>query len=199
MKKYSFPIFMTALVAMPIVAVAVFTIAGSFRVEELKILGQAPTFSLIERSGKPVLSDELKQKVWVASFVFTRCSEQCPMLCEKLKRVQNKLRFKDKFRLVSFSIDPERDTPESLSEFAKKFNADPYKWLFVTGSKREIESIVRDGFHLMSGKEENSLTHSFKLVLIDGWGRIRGYYDGLDDSAVTQLIKDARGLIRQAF
>lgn len=201
--KKRFVVVLTLLVFMPVVAVAVLSLTNSFEVKTLKVFGDVPEFSLTERSGKTFGSDDLKGKVWVASFIFTRCSGQCPTLCERLKKVQNKFRFKDKFRLLSISMDPEKDTPPVLSEYAKRFEADPFKWLFLTGDPKDVSTLVQHGFRLASGgpggEEPEGITHSFKLVLVDGSGRIRGYYDGTEDAAVDQLIRDTRGLIRQTF
>lgn len=203
MKKNRFVLALTALVVMPLVAVVLLWATNTFYVKELQVFGEVPHFSLTERNGKTVAREDLSGKVWVASFIFTHCAGQCPLLCEKLKRVQNKLRFKENFRLISITMDPERDTPEVLAEYASRFEADPYKWLFLTGEKKNIDFLVQNGFRLASegpgGEGPESIIHSFKLVLVDSHQRIRGYYDGLEDDAVKQLIKDARGLIRKSF
>lgn len=203
--KRPFVVMMSSLVLMPVVAVGVLSLTNSFRVKDLLILGDIPPFQVTERSGKPVSRESLKGKVWVASFIFTRCSGQCPLLCQELKKIQSRLRFKESFRLVSFSVDPERDTPEVLAEYATRFSADPYKWWFVTGDKKEMNALVRHGFRLSSGDPgdpsagEEEVIHSFKLVLVDGYGRIRGYYDGTDEGSLKSLVKDAKYLIRQTF
>ncbi len=201
--KQRFVIALTALVFMPVVAVAVLALTNSFRVTDFKVYGQVPPFELVERNGEKISLETLQGKVWVASFIFTHCSGQCPLLCERLKKVQNRLRFKDKFRLVSITMDPERDTPAVLTEYAKRFEADPYKWLFATGDPKEVRALVQNGFRLASGgpdgQEPEGITHSFKLVLVDGFGRIRGYYDGTEDSSVKDLLHDSRALIRQTY
>lgn len=194
-----------ALVLMPILAVAISTVSGLFNIKELPVFGDVPDFTMTERSGKKVSRDSLKGKVWAASFIFTRCSGQCPMLCQELVKVQKKLRFKENFRLVSFSVDPKNDTPQVLTDYANKVEADPYKWLFLTGDHNQMQSLIRHGFRLasaegrqMAGATEEVI-HSFKVVLVDASGRIRGYYDGLDEGEVKNLIRDSRRLIRQAF
>jgi len=194
---------MTTLVLMPIVAIATITLVGGFDVQALKVYGQVPPFRLVERSGAEVSSDFFYGKIWIASFVFTHCSGQCPLVCQQLAKIQNRLRFKEKLRLVSITVDPKRDHPEVLSEYAKKFKADPYQWLFLTGDVREIKSLIEHGFRLSSGlsspgNEISPLSHSFKLVLVDSLGRIRGYYDGLDPGEIKKLLKDTKELLRQA-
>ena len=90
-----------------------------------------------------------------------------------------------------------------MAEYAKRFDADPYKWLFLTGEKKNVDALVRNGFRLASGgpggEEPEGVTHSFKFVLVDGAGQIRGYYDGNEDASVKTLIADAKNLIRKTF
>ncbi len=198
-----FVLFLSLFVFMPVVAVGVLALTNSFRVHDLQVFGSVPSFSLTERSGKGLRSEDLKGKVWIASFIFTHCDGQCPLLCEKLKRVQSKFRFKENFRLLSITMDPTRDTPDVLKEYATRFEADPYKWLFLTGEKKSVDSLVQNGFRLASngpgGAEPEGITHSFKLVLVDGFGRIRGYYDGLEDASVKDLLSDTKSLLRKTF
>ncbi len=186
------------LVGMPMVSVGVLALSGSFETKELPILGQVPDFSLTERTGATYGSNDLHGKVWVASFLFTSCQMQCPIITAKVQRVQNKFLFKDNFRSVSFTTDPERDTAQVLKNYAVKANADPYKWLFLTGPKDELLSLISTGFKL-STDPTNPTIHSEKLVLVDHLRRIRGYYDANDDDQVNRLMKDTRSLIRKAY
>lgn len=196
--KNRFAVLVLALVGMPVVAVAVLALTNSFQVKELPVYGKVPEFSLIERSREKYGSDELKGKVWVANFIFTHCAGQCPLISEKMKTILKALRFKENLRLVSITVDPERDTPKVLSQYAEGFEADPYKWLFLTGDKNEIHALTQNGFRLSSGGSEE-IIHSFQLVLVDHLGRIRGYYDGNDDEAVRKLLKDTRKLLKQVY
>jgi len=203
MVKKRFVIVLSIFVFMPMIAVAVLSLTNSFEVKELKIFGDIPPFALTERSGKEVTREELMGKVWIASFIFTHCAGQCPVLCQKLEAVQRKFRFKEHFRLLSITMDPVRDTPQVLEEYAERFKADPYKWLFVTGEKKSVDSLVQNGFRLASngpdGEDPEGITHSFKLVLVDSFGRIRGYYDGLDDGSIKELMRDTKNLLKKAF
>jgi len=185
---------------MPIVAVSVLALTNSFEHKDLPILGQLSHFSLQERKEDTVSLESLRGKAWIASFLFTNCGYQCPMMIEKLKKVQSALRFKEKFRLISITVDPERDTTEALRRYATRIDADPFKWLFLTGNYDEIQELAIKGFKLASGKEDNgNLIHSDRVVLVDGWGRIRGYYPITTDPEVKTLIKDAKRLIRDTF
>src|SRR6476661_7088736 len=95
----------------------------------------APEFALTERSGKTVTRDDLKGKVWVASFVFVRCPGPCPQVTATMARLQKELDLANHadLRLVTFTVDPGRDNPKELAEYANRYQADPERWLFLTG------------------------------------------------------------------
>ncbi len=194
---------LTLVVFMPVIAIGTVALMNGFEVKELKVFGEVPSFSLTERTGQLLRKEDLQGKVWLASFIYTHCAGQCPMISKQMKEIQRKLRFKERFRLVSISVDPERDTPSELTKYADEFEADPYKWLFLTGNKNEIIRLMRHGFRLASaddkGVASGEILHSDKLVLVDHMGKIRGYYDAFDEEAVKTMMKDTKSLIRKAF
>jgi len=99
-------------------------------------------------------------------------------------------------RLVSFSVDPTRDTPEVLREYATRAGARP-GWLFVTGPRDAVAALLRDGFHVAfadDGPPSAPITHSDRFVLVDGELRIRGYYHGSDEADVARLVRDTTAL-----
>src|SRR5262245_8315688 len=145
-----------------------------------------PPFALTERSGRAVTDADLRGKVWVASFVFVRCTGPCPQVTATMARLQDELNLagRDDVRLVTFTVDPERDGPEELSGYARHFQAHPDRWLFLTGKKDDLHRLLIDGFKLgvqenPGGKPGDEFTHSTKLVVVDRDGRIRGYFQGL--------------------
>lgn len=193
---------LTLLFFMPMIAIGVLLGFNAFQHKELPVINTLPEFSFTERSGKPFGSLDLKNKVWVGSFVFTSCSAQCPLIVIELQKIQKALRFKDNFRLVSFTLDPLTDTPERLSSYAEQAKADPYKWLFLTADNKKTQELVQKGFVLPSvdsEKADGDIVHSSKLVLVDGGGRVRGYYDSLESLEMKQLLKDAKTLIRGTY
>ena len=144
-----------------------------------------PEFKLTERSGKSISRDDLKGKVWVASFVFTRCTGPCPQVTATMARLQSELRLTDTsdLRLVTFTVDPERDTPDDLRDYAKHYSADQDRWLFLTGKEEEIHQLLKDGFKVTaqrskSAKAGEEFDHSSRLVVVDKRGNIRGIADG---------------------
>lgn len=144
-----------------------------------------PDFSLTERSGRIVRRDDLLGKVWVASFVFTCCARQCPQVTGSMAQLNHELAAASDFRLVSFTVDPERDTPAVLKSYAQRYGADEKRWLFLTGQQDALYNLIEKGFLLAvkqnEGKERtpgNEVTHSFRLALVDRRGHVRGYFDG---------------------
>jgi protein SCO1/2 len=150
-------------------------------------LGDIQDFKLQEAGGGTVSRADLLGKVWVADFIFTRCGTLCPQVTATMARLQKELDrgpFRE-VRLVSFSVDPEHDTPEVLKEYAQRFGADPKRWLFLTGDREEIYALIQKSFMLAVRQNEgadrtpgNEVLHSPRLAVVDRQGRLRGFFDG---------------------
>ena len=169
----------------------------------LPILGEVPAFSLIERTQQPFDHTDLTGSVWIANFIFTHCPGRCPLLSQRMARLQTTLRPKP-VRFLSFSVDPERDTPEVLQVYARRYRADDQRWLFLTGDRTAMYALIREGFRL--GVEalapndprlttHEPIVHSNRFVLIDPQRRIRGYYRGDDTESMAQLLQDIETLM----
>ena len=162
-----------------------------------------PDFQLTDQSGKRIRRSDLEGKVWIAAFLFTRCRAQCPVMIENLERLQQWMGNDERIRIVSFSVDPEHDTPEVLSDFAVRIGADTTRWSFVTGDRDSIFTLARDGFLLgveaagdaAGGDGANPVLHSNRLVLVDSDLKIRGTYVGLDADEISRLKIDADRLL----
>jgi protein SCO1/2/putative membrane protein len=162
---------------------------------------QAPevgTFQLIERSGRTITESELSDRVWIASFIFTRCPLSCPRISSVMKSLQEKLRG-SQVLLVSLTVDPDHDTPPVLDTYARGFGADPDRWWFLTGSRSLIYKLIESKFKLSvmvnpapdpAGKDE-AIAHSDRLALVDR-GRVIGLFDSNDPAALDDLIKLAK-------
>jgi protein SCO1/2 len=158
-----------------------------------------PDFSLTERSGQPLRLADLAGKVWVADFFYTTCPGPCPMLSSRLSDVQKALGEEPGARLVSISVDPEKDTPDVLKIYAERFKASE-RWFFCTGPKDAIYSLARDGFKLPiadAPAEGGMIAHSTRLVLVDQTGHVRGFYEGGTESSVGELVRDIRRLLEE--
>ena len=170
--------------------------------DPLPVLSQVPEFKLTNENGRSFGSQDLEGKVYVASFIFTSCQTVCPNLLTKLKTVQHRLRgVVDRAAILSFSVDPETDTPEVLYRKAREFHANPNVWRFITGRTEEMKTLLIDGFKVPMGeksKAENiyDVAHSNKLVLVDQKGNIRGYY-GTEKDDINRLMIDV-GLVINA-
>lgn len=181
-------------------AIALAALAGQGCAEpRLPIEGEirVPEFRLTNQHGEPFGSAELRGRVWIADFVFTRCQGPCPMMSYRMKQLQERL--PPEILLVSFSVDPVHDTPEVLREYARRYDAVEGRWWFLTGGKEEIHKLSMEGFKLAAGEEfeqdTSLIIHDERFVLVDGDGRIRGYYMGTEPEEIARLRKDAPALL----
>jgi cytochrome oxidase Cu insertion factor (SCO1/SenC/PrrC family) len=150
------------------------------------VLYPVGAFRLTERSGKTITEADLLGKVWVASFVFTRCTGPCPQVSGTMARLQDELKAEKDVRLVTFTVDPERDDPAELCTYASHFQADPERWLFLTGKQDDVYRLLREGFRVPVEQNQgearqpgSEVMHSPRLVVVDRRGVIRGYFDGV--------------------
>ena len=158
-----------------------------------------PDFTLTERTGQTVKLADFAGQVWVADFFYTTCPGPCPMMSSRLNKVQEVLGTEPGLRLVSISIDPEKDTPEVLKLYAGKFHATD-RWLFLTGPKSDIYTLARDGFKLPLAEPEKpggQIIHSTRLILIDQTGTVRGFYEASTETGTRDLIRDIRSLLEK--
>ncbi|MDO8729812.1 MAG: SCO family protein [Candidatus Omnitrophota bacterium] len=158
----------------------------------LPIYGAAPSFRLTDQTNKPFDSSTLKGRVWIADFIFTSCAGTCPGMSAKTTLLQQRL--PAEIPLVSISVDPKRDTPPVLAEYALRYAAQPGRWFFLTGPSEEIRRVAQQGFHLgmeEGGSPEEPIIHSVRFVLVDREGMIRGYYDSTEPARFEKLIRDA--------
>jgi cytochrome oxidase Cu insertion factor (SCO1/SenC/PrrC family) len=185
-------------VVVAVVAAGLWSLRDGAVRDAFPVLGTVPDFTLTERSGRPLSRADLLGKVWVADFIFTRCSGVCPLLSSRMAVLQRALREQEvDARLVSFSVDPTHDTPEELRRYAMNFGADPSRWLFLTGPRAALYDLIGKGFLLSvaerdprGGDEGELITHSDRFVLVDRQARIRGYYHGTEEEPMSRLVTD---------
>ncbi|CAN5567641.1 hypothetical protein BH20VER3_BH20VER3_11000 [soil metagenome] len=159
--------------------------------------GIVPPFQLIDQTGASFGSQQLQGKIWIADFIYSTCPGPCPMISSRMGELQKPLRDTD-VKLVSFSVDPQHDTPAVLQGYAAKLNATPDRWHFLTGEKNTIYRLSRDGFKLAASEGETAgPIHSTRLVLVDRSGTIRGYYDATEADAVTRILADTNHLLKE--
>jgi protein SCO1/2 len=163
---------------------------------ELPVLGTCPDFSLQERSGRIVQSSELKGRVAVVEFFFTRCRSACPVMMSHLGELYRRMQESDQVRFVSINVDPDYDTLPIISEYATQKGAINDRWLFLRGPIAQVIDISERGFSLAA--DGLPAGHSTKFVLIDQHGQVRGYYDGMEHSSVAILQDHIAQLVRGA-
>lgn len=152
----------------------------------------------VDQSNRPFGTEDLEGKVYVADFFFTSCPTICPKVKSQMLRLEERFGDHPDFQLVSFTVDPKRDTPEKMSEYAAKLGIDDLdRWRFIYGDKFEIYDLDQD---YLSIAEENAgapggFDHSGYIVLVDRDGFVRSYASGLDEEEVTHLMDDIELLL----
>jgi len=158
------------------------------------------SFNVTDHEGKTFSKDDLNGKVWVANFIFTNCETVCPPMTANMSLLQEKLKNEgiDGVQLVSFSIDPEVDTPEALVEFSKKFTDDLSNWHFLTGyAQNFIEQFARESFHMHVQKPEgvDQVIHGTDFFLVNQDGTVVKEYDGVGNVPFDEMISDIKILL----
>ena len=159
-----------------------------------------PDFTLTDQSSQPFLSaNTLAGKVWIADFIFTNCAGPCPRMSAQMRQVADRASrpIKD-LRLVSFTVDPARDTPAVLAKYAERYQAEPGVWFFLTGSQAD-PATTWTATSSCWATSTASLEHSTRFVLIDRKSRIRGYYLTSEQDAIPHLIADAKRVSKERF
>ena len=179
---------------------AVIKMNSSARSGELPVYGTVNSFSLIDQDNQAMTEAALDGDIWIADFIFTRCQGPCPKMTGKMYDLQNKFSDYSDVKFLSVSVDPEFDTPDVLTAYAEKFNADAQRWRFLTGEKETVRELAISSLklNLIDGTENQSIIHSTRFVLIDKKRQIRGYYDSELPEALSQLAVDVAYLRQES-
>lgn len=193
-----------------------FYVAAS-ELKQLPDYGAVPAWSFIDQNGGAIGSQQLLGKPYVANFIFTSCPKACPILAQSTQKLQSRMqKWLDpegpaSAAIVSISVDPVTDTPERLRVFGTTFGADSRIWNFARGDYEKMEALVTQGFHQAlyrkdvatapEGKAAETIlnptpfdtAHSVHFALVDGTGRVRGFYEQ-DTASLDQLDKALRML-----
>jgi cytochrome oxidase Cu insertion factor (SCO1/SenC/PrrC family) len=194
----------TATFLIVVVTVMMIAVRGGAKTKSLSklpVLGSVPDFNLVEANGELLALSNLTEKVWIASFIFTRCATACPKMMRAEVKLQSALPVRNDLKLVTFSVDPDFDTPEKLTQYAEMFGADRGRWLFLTGDRKRIFQIAIEGFRLGVAEadpdDEMPILHSTKFVLVDRRGLIRGYFDSEDEQQMDALKLAVRKVLAE--
>jgi protein SCO1 len=180
---------------------------------ELPVLVEVPEFRFTNEFGRPFGSQELKGRAYIASFIFTSCPTTCPAIMEKTQLIQKRVRgLGTKVALVSFTVDPEFDTPAVLNKYARGLSANPHVWTFLTTeNKEEMRELLVDGFRVPMGDLEEfeavvdghkvslwDIAHTERMVLVDNEGNVRGYYSTTTDD-INKMMIDVGLLVNRRY
>lgn len=157
-------------------------------------------FALTERSGRTITKDDLLGKPWAVCFVFTTCAGPCMGISAQMKELSEQLADED-VRFVTITVNPDYDTPEILTRYADAFGADPQKWWFLTGDKRQIYELIERSFKMpvkeMQGEDRKpgwEVLHTTNILLVDASGRVVDKFNGTSDTDMVALRKAMQSL-----
>lgn len=173
---------------------AVFAISCSDPAKNLPVYGHVPEFRLTDSYGQPFDSKSLNGKVWVVDFIYTHCPGPCPRMTSQMHSVERELNGAADVRLVSFSVDPARDTPPVLNAYAQQFGGASEQWHFLTGTPQTLHHLARNVF--MVGDLVGIMDHSTKFIVVDKKSQIRGFYSTFDPDGMKTLLHDVNALRR---
>lgn len=192
-----------------LVAVLVLLVLVTYRTRQREEappkLSSLPGFSFTDQGGDTVRLDDLLGEAWVADFIFTRCPGPCPLMSKKMQQLGPLL--PEGVKRVSFSVDPDHDTPEVLTAYAERYGVQGGgaggDWIFLTGDREGLWELSHDGFKMGVDAAEGDLPqqqgpiiHSTRFVLVDGEGVVRGYYDPFDRDELDRLLRELRAVRR---
>jgi cytochrome oxidase Cu insertion factor (SCO1/SenC/PrrC family) len=169
------------------------------------VYGQIADFGLTNQNGRAVSLADLRGQVWVADIIFTRCPGPCLKMTKQMKVLQDALLPDSQTKLVTLTTDADFDTPPVLKTYAERFGADPQRWMFLTGTKREIANLAIDSLKLTAIEKkpeerespQDLFVHSTIFVIADKRGQLRGVFEttgeGIDPQSVKERILAAVG------
>ena len=160
-------------------------LGGCEHTPPLPVFGTVPHFSLTDQAGSPFDSSRLSGRVWVAEFMYATCPGPCPLMSHLMRQIAQA---NQDLQLVSFTVDPEHDTPAVLAAYAKHYPVPAGRWWFLTGSRQELNDLGLNAFHL--NKVDGTMEHSTRFALVDEHMRTRAYYETLPDQFRPQLLAD---------
>lgn len=177
---------------------------------ELDVLGNVPSFSLIDQNNKKITNEDYKGKVYVVEFFFSSCPSICPRMNQNMLKLQDAFYGNLNFGIASITIDPENDTSSHLKQHAKDLGVKHPNWHFLTGDYNYIMNLANKGFNIYAGKNKNvagGFEHSGLFALIDKEGKIRCrkdkfgnpilYYDGLEEAGIKAIKEDIKLLLEE--
>jgi len=162
-------------------------------------------FTFLNQLGDTIRKADVLGHIFVTDYFFTTCGGICPKMTTQLQRVHREFLNDPHFLILSHTVNPKIDSVEVMYKYARRFEADPTKWWFLTGSKEELYTMARKSYLVVPDEAdpnfdhgaESDFIHTENFVLIDPDGRIRGMYDGTNEAEVSELIRDVYDLKKE--
>ena len=156
---------------------------------------QLTNFALTDRTGRSVTQAELAGRVLVVDFLFTSCSQTCPIVNQCMAQIQGLLTTRPDVRLVSRTVDPRDDTVDALAKFGRKFGADTNRWLLLTGEKTQLYGLISNSFLAQDADDPfnympGNFSHTDRIALVDAHGNLQGFYDGLNTNTAEAVVEE---------
>ena len=160
-------------------------------------------FSFLNQEGKVITNEYIKGKICVVSYFFATCKGICPQMNENMDLVYKAFNGNENVVLLSHTVDPKKDSVGALKAYSKRYDANPVQWMFLTGDKKKLYDMARYSYLISAGDDTTGLgidcdfIHDQQFTLVDGYGRIRGIYDGLNKKQIDSLIGDIKRLLNE--
>ena len=160
-------------------------------------------FSFTNQEGKTITNADVEGKIVVVEYFFATCKGICPRMNENLAKVYAKFKGNKDVIFLSHTVDPVKDTVGALKAYSQRFDADPAQWMFLTGDKKQLYDMARYSY-LISAEDDTAgisidkdFIHDKHYILVDHLGRVRGFYDGLNDADIEKIEKDIKTLLEE--
>jgi protein SCO1/2 len=157
------------------------------------IIHHVPDFTFVDQNGQTITQKSVAGKTYVADFFFTTCESICPIMSKEMMKLAKQFKEDPEIMFLSHTVDPETDSIPKLKAYAMSHQADAGQWKFMTGSKKELYSMARNGYFVTATEGDggpDDFVHTQNFVLVDKWKQIRGYYDGTDSLEMKKLVND---------
>jgi len=148
-----------------------------------------------DAENQPFTEKDLDGKVWIVDFIYTNCPAECPRMTSRMHQLETRTKGQPEVSLLSISVDPDRDTPEVLKEFAGRYGAPNERWRFLTGDKASVHLLAYQTFHV--GDVLGKIEHSTKFAVLDKHRTVRGYYSSFSEEDLSAMLTDVNVLRKE--
>lgn len=156
---------------------------------------KVPPFRMTDANNRQFTEQDLNGKVWIVDFIYTNCPAECPRMSSQMHKLENRTGGEPDLGLLSISVDPDRDTPDVLRQFAERYGAPNERWRFVTGDNASVHLLAYQTFHV--GDVIGKIEHSTKFAVLDKHRTVRGYYSSFSEEEMSKMLTDVDSLRKE--